>query len=96
MTIERNLNVSNLQNNCRIWKKTEGFVGEFEKCSKSLKVNKLEYIWQVQVPTTGKTRCWKTVKQSEDPRCHVPVTGFGHPHVVMLNDYLYTLQIELL
>lgn len=95
MKLYKDLNVANLQHNCNIWKKTKGFVGEFGVCSKTLKLDKLTPVWQVKVPEDT-PRCWSTVKKDEDPRCHIPVPGFGHPHVVMINDYFYLLEIDLL
>lgn len=95
MKLYKDLNVKNPQRNCSIWKKTEGFVGEFGVCSPRLKLDKLEPVWQVMVPEDT-PRCWSTVKKGEDPRCHNPVPGFGHPHVVMINDYIYFLEIDLL
>lgn len=95
MKVSRNLSVTNLENDCKSWKKNPGYLGLFNGCNKNLRLNKLAAVWQVIVPEPT-PRCWSTVKKDEDPKCHTPVPGFGHPHVVMMDDYLYTLSIDLL
>lgn len=95
MKVYKNLSVPNIQQDCRVWKKTQGFLGEFKECSRKIKMNKLDPVWQVTYPGPD-PRCWSTVKKGEDPRCHMTVPGFDHPHVVMVDDYQYALQLELL
>lgn len=90
---KRKLEVAkNMQINCKVWKKQEGYLA-YTDCEK-LKALKLTPIWESRYPAPetycGPGDCEK------DSRCAVPVPGFGHPHVFMMDDYFYTLNIDLL
>lgn len=75
--------------------KNEGILGEFDGCSKKFKLDTLVPFWQVTVPEPT-LPCWNTLKRREDTKCPVIVPGFNHPHVMMMNDHIYILEIDLL
>lgn len=90
--IKRKLFVNkNLDLNCKVWKKKDGYLA-YNGCEK-IKVKKLTRAWEAIFPAPL-ARCGYT-NPLQNPLCAAPLIGFNHPHVYMVDDYFYRLNIDL-
>lgn len=90
MKIRRGLQVNERQWNCKVWKKHKGYLGDY-RCTTNFKIQKLTPVWETKVP---QDLCGPG--KEDDPRCAAPAAGFEHPHIVMVDDFLYSLHLDLL
>lgn len=73
---------------CAVRKKAD-YVGRFN-CKKAM------YVYKANMTIVGRfPKTCATGDSLRDHRCHPSLPGYGHPHVIMMDDYFYTLYAEL-
>lgn len=89
ITVKKNVVVNRHQDLAYFAEKKDGYVGKMT-CGDPVKVFQSKLLYEGRYP-----KACTTGDSARDGRHFTTLPGWEHPHVIMIDDFFYTLCIEL-